>query len=91
MAYTLYSATRGTLPVNEIYSLALDYLGHLWVGTVGAGLLCLDISSSQSMTCRSFTTAQGLANNSVTQLLVEADRYLWAGTEYGLSRIDLQQ
>ncbi len=90
-AYTLYSATRGTLPVNEIYSLALDYLGHLWVGTVGAGLLCLDISSSQSLSCRSFTTAQGLANNSVTQLLVEADRYLWAGTEYGLSRIDLQQ
>ncbi len=66
-----------------LQALAEDSSGTLWIGTVSDGLLALADGS-----LRSFSSADGLANDSVTALLPVADGTLWVGTVGGLSRRD---
>ena len=40
--------------------------------------------------CRTYTTEDGLAGNSVRDLLLDKDGHLWVGTDAGLSRFDGQ-
>jgi ligand-binding sensor domain-containing protein len=73
------SATTG-LGEEAVCAIREDREGHLWIGVGGGGLWCLDSS------CTTYTTAEGLANNGVTQLL-QANGHLLVGTKEGLSRL----
>lgn len=57
----------------------------LWIGTWGAGFSCL---SADRRSVRSWTTRNGLANNSVYGILPDGRGRLWISTNRGLSRFD---
>ncbi|MBE7504515.1 MAG: response regulator [Verrucomicrobiales bacterium] len=74
------------LPTNRVSCLALDAQGHVWIGTLGKGILRYDGAF------RTNTTADGLADNRVTALVADTRRgRVWAGTAKGLSGYDGQQ
>lgn len=64
-----------------LQALAEDGNGTLWIGTVSDGLLAFAEGR-----LRTFTSADGLANDAVTALLPLSDGTLWVGTIGGLSR-----
>ncbi|MEM8679903.1 MAG: two-component regulator propeller domain-containing protein [Planctomycetota bacterium] len=66
--------------VVEIYE---DRHGHLWFGTMTKGAVRYD---GQSLTY--FTTADGLAADTVTSFAEDAEGHLWAGTHGGISRFN---
>ena len=65
-----------------------DHEGHLWVGTQN-GLFCLtpDPSARGEGSHYLCQRVEGLTNNCIRSLVLDADRHLWAGTSYGVSRI----
>jgi signal transduction histidine kinase/ligand-binding sensor domain-containing protein/DNA-binding response OmpR family regulator len=69
-------------PVRAIYE---DASGHFWIGTEGDGLVEFDRVKGR---LNHFTTANGLCNNSVLNIL-EHDGKLWISTFNGISRFDL--
>lgn len=66
-----------------LQALAEDSSGTLWIGTVGDGLLALAEGK-----LRSFTIADGLVSDSITELLPMRDGTLWVGTVGGINRMD---
>ena len=79
VAYT----TADGLASNEIFDIAEDHNGYLWLGT-GRGLERLNPASKQ---IRHYTTADGLASNMVTSVKTDRHGALWIGTLAGLSRL----
>lgn len=71
------------LPVPEVWSLAQDDRGFLWLGTNGYGVYRYDGGQLTRL-----TTADGLAANNVTSILQDADGALWFATVGGVSRYD---
>lgn len=80
---------------NYVYSLSHDYIipilvtskGHIWVGTLGGGLNKVikgdKPGNDQFLT---YTTLDGLPNNSIKALLEDNDGYLWLSSNKGLTR-----
>ena len=65
-------------------SLAADHLrGGIWLGFYGGGISYFADGHIQE----TYKAADGLGNGSVTDLQVEKDGTLWAGTDGGLSRM----
>ncbi len=71
-------------PVRIIHE---DRNGQLWVGTEGSGLLLFDKAAGRF---RAFTEEDGLANNSVLNMLEDHSGHLWLSTFNGLSRMNLE-
>jgi|GEM_PF-1591232 len=61
--------------------------GHLWIGTTNSGLI--KFNTETSVVTR-FTTANGLADNSISSLIEDQRGDLWIGTVGGLSRLSRQ-
>ena len=59
--------------------------GTLWLGSNGYGIYQrkVDAQGKEQFTC--FSTAQGLANNSVRGILEDGSGHIWVGTNNGLS------
>ncbi|MBM4430704.1 MAG: hypothetical protein FJ026_10215, partial [Chloroflexi bacterium] len=72
-----------SLPVPEVWSLAQDDRGLLWLGTNGDGAYRYD---GRQLT--RLTTADGLAANNVTSIIQDTDGALWFATVGGVSRYD---
>ena len=68
---TIYSA-------NRITGIAGDQAGNLWLGTDGYGICRYD-----GQTFTSFTTADGLCDNTIYDLMVDRKGNLWIGTYWG--------
>lgn len=70
----------------QVWSLAEDRYGRVWVGTLGNGILIIDPSKKH---LESFTAASsnGLSSNTVWTLFTDHENGLWAGTENGLDSI----
>jgi len=66
---------------NYVLSAAIDAAGDHWFGTWGAGLSRFDGEHWQT-----WTVADGLGGNYVTDLYADADGTVWATTEGGVSR-----
>jgi ligand-binding sensor domain-containing protein len=65
-----------------VVAVAVDRLGAVWAGTLGAGLLRYDGDK-----WRSYTVADGLPGNHVFALHQDALNRLWVGTNNGLARL----
>jgi ligand-binding sensor domain-containing protein len=64
-----------------VYSIAGNS-GGLWIGRQRGGLTHL-ISNGESLTAKSYTTADGLAQNTVLAVSISRDGTVWAGTLNG--------
>jgi signal transduction histidine kinase len=80
-AERLYRA--GGLRDSVVLALFTDRAGTVWVGTNSGGLAMLRGTRVQAV----YTTADGLANNSVRAIAQSHDGALWLGTLGGLSRL----
>jgi signal transduction histidine kinase/streptogramin lyase len=72
----------GVLRDSVILALFTDRRGTLWVGTNASGLA----EVSEERVRRVYTTADGLASNSIRTIAQTRDGALWVGTLEGLSR-----
>jgi len=78
-----YNIDNG-LALDAISCCCIDHFGNLWFGTQGGG-----VSRYDGKSFTSFTTAQGLSNNSVLSILEDNAGNLWFGTHGGgVSRYD---
>src|SRR6266566_4423320 len=73
----------GVLRDSVILAMLADRRGTLWVGTNAAGLA--EVKDGRVL--RTYTTADGLAHNSVRSIMQARDGTLWVGTLGGLSRL----
>lgn len=61
--------------------------GKIWIGTMGAGLLCYDQEvSPDKVSFESITINDGLPNNTIKTIVEDDDGYLWLATNQGLSK-----
>jgi len=82
-------ADAHSLPRGFVSSLLTDRHGRLWVGTLGGGIGVLQVDDRDSRTrFRRLGLLQGLGNNSINQLLQDAQGRIWASTDDGIAVID---
>ncbi len=89
-----YSKIQG-LVNNSVMCMLEDRDGQLWVGTNGGGLSRFNLSRLLSVSSRSanpgttlcvnYTTADGLPDDAVTQLLQDKAGKIWVGTSKGIA------
>jgi ligand-binding sensor domain-containing protein len=82
VSFTLFDkrSTPG-LKQSYILSLFVDSRGILWIGTKGGGLTRL-----QAGQFATYTTEQGLPDNTIQAITESKDGSLWIGTNRGLTR-----
>jgi signal transduction histidine kinase/ligand-binding sensor domain-containing protein len=68
---------------KEILTLAEDAYGQIWIGTYKG----IDILDTATGLARSFTTANGLCNDTIQNMIVENGN-VWIGTNNGIDIID---
>ncbi len=73
-------------PANEIQSLLVDELGGLWIGTRGEGIRRKAAASPGSETY--FDVESGLPSLFITDLSLDEDGRIWAGTWWGLASLE---
>jgi signal transduction histidine kinase/ligand-binding sensor domain-containing protein/DNA-binding response OmpR family regulator len=69
-----------------VRSIAEDKAGNFWIGTEGGGLVLFD--RAKNRIAARYTTAEGLCNNAVLNILEDKDGRLWMSTFNGVSRFD---
>ena len=85
--------TRDGLPTNYVLSVAQDGNGNLWFGTHERGVVRygvrMDDTARQGKIFTTYTTEDGLANNTVNAIAVDEDGNPWFATNGGgVSRYD---
>ncbi|HWU40032.1 MAG TPA: two-component regulator propeller domain-containing protein, partial [Candidatus Acidoferrum sp.] len=79
MRFTVFDeASTPEIKSNIVVALVEDHQGRLWIGTQGGGLTCL-----QDGKFTTYTTANGLSNDSVLSLHEDRQGNLWIGTDGG--------
>lgn len=78
--------TRHGLPSDIVYTLTADDRNHVIAGTQ-EGIAYVELVGEDSVRVQNLTARDGLINNRVETLLWDSGR-LWAGTTFGLSRIE---
>jgi signal transduction histidine kinase/ligand-binding sensor domain-containing protein/AraC-like DNA-binding protein len=76
-----------SLSANSILCLFNDKDGNLWVGTEGGGINYYDAKNNKF---KAISTTNGLANDVVHGLIQDNDGFLWASTNKGISKINIQ-
>jgi diguanylate cyclase (GGDEF)-like protein len=78
-----------SLPGGFVSSVLTDHNGRIWVATFGRGIQVEQgRSPSGRLLFRRLTQRDGLPQNSVDTLLMDAGGTVWASTDDGLARID---
>lgn len=72
--------------MNTIIDITEDKAGNLWIGTIGAGLICLNKKNNDYTF---YTTKDGLSNNCIRSLILDQYDNLWMGTNSGLSMFNV--
>lgn len=80
-----YNVENGKLKNNNIYAVAQDDLGNIWVGTKG-GLHYIDLVADTTLL---YTEADGLSNASIAGIEIDGNGNLWISTSLGLSFYDV--
>ena len=76
---------------QSVFDLQVDWLGRIWIGTLGGGLICYDVEHDTSKT---YKAVQGrddcLANNYILEMHMSPDKKrIYVGTTTGLSCLDI--
>ena len=74
-----------SLSHNSIRAIHEQNPGILWIGTAGGGLNKFDLSTHKFVR---FTTEDGLPNNVIYGIEVDAAGHLWLSTNGGLAKFD---
>jgi len=74
-----------SLSNNFVINILAARDGHIWVGTNGGGLCCLDPAT---FTFTRYSEAQGLPSSVFYGSLEDDDGYIWLSSNRGLSRLD---
>ena len=61
-----------------------DLEGQLWIGTQNGLFKLTPTTKGENYSCR---RVEGLSNNCIRSLVLDADGHVWAGTSYGVSRV----
>ncbi len=79
--------------VIDIFAVAEDITGALWLGTNGQGLLRFDPETEQlTVVATQFTTQKGFDSIGIRSLFIDDEQVLWIGSiESGLYKLDLKQ
>lgn len=77
----------GSLPTNQLMNIVEDPddADVLWIGSLGGGLVKFSKATGR---CRIFTTAQGLPNNTVYAVVIDAKGALWCSSNKGIFSFD---
>ena len=68
------------LPQSQVYDIAEDHNGNLWLATSGGGVAKFD-----GVQFKTFTTKDGLVNNFASSIFHDSKKNIWIGTSSGLS------
>lgn len=79
--FTNYSLKEG-LPQSQVYCIAEDNKGYLWVGTRGGGVARFD-----GLNFETFTTKEGLSGNYINDITIHGNQVIVA-TNAGLTTIE---
>ena len=71
--------------IDKILSLCQSHDGKIWLGSNGYGLYCYNYDKGGKQMVKSFTTNNGLANNTVLGIVEDNHGMLWIATANGLS------
>ncbi|TAL61491.1 MAG: hypothetical protein EPN85_04665 [Bacteroidetes bacterium] len=75
-----YTVEKSGLPVNEIYSIAGDKDGNIWIGTNKGGLLKFDIGTEKF---EHFTKEKGIGSDQIYTIFHDSKDRMWFGTLSG--------
>ena len=75
-----YTVEKSGLPVNEIYSIAGDKDGNIWIGTNKGGLLKFDINTEKFAR---FTDKDGIGSDQIYNVFRDSKNRMWFGTLTG--------
>ena len=85
--HSVLAATAAPSGANG-YRLLKDRLGHLWIATLGQGLIHLPSDTWTATPQRQrITQQQGLTSDRVLSLFEDASGDIWVGTSLGLNRL----
>ena len=70
---------------DKIISFCQTRDGKVWMGSNGYGMYCMTPGKDGKTSIETFTTSDGLANNTVTGIVEDRQGRLWLTTGYGLS------
>ncbi|MFD0796140.1 two-component regulator propeller domain-containing protein [Maribacter chungangensis] len=78
--------------INTVYKVAEDAQGNIWIGTQTSGILKLTESEKGWSTTHyhSISASRKLSNDFVNVILQDAESNVWAGTNAGLDKYDLE-
>ena len=71
--------------IDKILSFCQTKDGRIWLGSNGYGMYCYTPNKDGKLKVKSFTTNNGLANNSVKEIVEDNNGMLWIATDNGLS------
>ncbi|MBI4645127.1 MAG: PAS domain S-box protein [Bacteroidia bacterium] len=82
----IINITKYGLTNKKVLSILQDVHDNIWIGTLGGGITRFD-----GVDLKNFSIRDGLNSNSVYQMLIDSEGFLWVGTERGLNKIDIRQ
>ncbi len=71
--------------IDKILSFCQSRDGKIWMGSNGYGMYCYNYDKDGKPHVKSFTTSNGLANNTVKGIVEDNNGMLWIATDNGLS------
>ncbi|HDS06616.1 MAG TPA: hybrid sensor histidine kinase/response regulator [Bacteroides sp.] len=83
-------ATENSLNNNNVYDLALDDLGRVWVATYGGGLNLIETDGNGRHIFTQFTTGNSnLTSDKLRDLHIDRNGRLWLASTLGINYIDI--
>jgi ligand-binding sensor domain-containing protein/serine phosphatase RsbU (regulator of sigma subunit) len=71
------------IPSDLITCIEPDRAGNLWVGTYDAGVFGISLEKAESSLFHNFTTSNGLADNTVWDIMSDREGNMWLATNAG--------
>ena len=71
---------------GTVKSIDKDTQGRFWLGTIGSGLYCYDIKTSETL---KYTTENGLKHGFIYSSIVDNYNNIWVTSEGGLLRLNI--
>lgn len=85
-SFDIYNTAKKNFPYDDVVLVKCTDDGYVWTGTNGGGLQRNKLSADRtSFDTETITQREGLANNTVSDIVDTHDGNLWVATDYGLS------